>query len=282
LTWTSARFELASWNEVIWGLEYRIVLDRLQDGESLSIDPDRRDTNSINGFLQDEAQFFDKSLRFILGTKLGYDDFGGVNVQPSGRIAWAPNERHTVWVAASRAVRTPSRVEHDSRERIASQPGLVVAFVGARTLSPDRRPGARLQIHRSIGSRRLRFYNGYDLRRRRRARFSDDSRPGALRLAPGIRQQHDRKDLRPRGGIDPEGERLVEAQRKLSFPGSGNHQAHGAEQAGEANPRNQTNFAMDLPGLNSACSSSTWALSGIVPTTSPRRGLGCIDEETSS
>jgi iron complex outermembrane receptor protein len=50
-----------------------------------------------------------------LGTKLEHNDYSGLEVQPSVRLAWIPRERHTLWAAVSRAVRTPSIIDADGR-----------------------------------------------------------------------------------------------------------------------------------------------------------------------
>ncbi len=54
-----------------------------------------------------------EALRVTLGTKLEHNDFSGFEVQPSVRMAWLPRENHTLWVAISRAVRVPTRIERD-------------------------------------------------------------------------------------------------------------------------------------------------------------------------
>ncbi|MBI4600563.1 MAG: TonB-dependent receptor [Planctomycetes bacterium] len=124
------RFAALPWNEVTWGLGYRAVLDQLEDGPSAFAAPQSRTVHLLNGFLQDESRFFGDALRITLGTKLEHNDFTGLEVQPSGRIAWIASERHTFWGAASHAVRTPSRAENDIRFNSSASPGLVAAVFG--------------------------------------------------------------------------------------------------------------------------------------------------------
>jgi iron complex outermembrane receptor protein len=66
----------------------------------------------VSGFLQDRVTLLD-SLRLTVGTKLERNEFSGVEVQPSARLAWAPAAAHSVWGAVSRAVRVPTRLERD-------------------------------------------------------------------------------------------------------------------------------------------------------------------------
>src|SRR4029077_14526748 len=64
----------------------------------------------FSGFVQDEVSLGDR-LRLTLGTKLEHNDYTGVEVQPSGRLAWTLIPRHLLWGAIARAVRTPSRID---------------------------------------------------------------------------------------------------------------------------------------------------------------------------
>ena len=105
------RFALGSRHELTWGINGRVVLDELQGSFSLSFNPDS-DTNYYgNTFIQDQITLIPERLHFTVGSKLGYNSFSGWEVQPSGRLSWTPNARNTVWASASRAVRTPSRLE---------------------------------------------------------------------------------------------------------------------------------------------------------------------------
>ena len=46
-----------------------------------------------------------------MGVKLEENDFTGFEVQPTARLLWTPDRKHSAWGAISRAVRTPSRTE---------------------------------------------------------------------------------------------------------------------------------------------------------------------------
>ncbi|MDY6971926.1 MAG: TonB-dependent receptor [Thermodesulfobacteriota bacterium] len=107
------RFELVEQQEIIWGAGYRHLHDRLKETFYLSLSPDSRDDNLYSAFIQGETFVIKDLLRLTIGSKFEYNDYTGFEYQPSGRILWVPNERHSMWGAVSRAVRTPSRVEHD-------------------------------------------------------------------------------------------------------------------------------------------------------------------------
>src|SRR5260370_33202193 len=58
-------------------------------------------------------------IALILGTKLEYNNFSGREGQPGARLLWTPDSSHTLWAAASRAIRAPSMLEFNVR----AQPG---------------------------------------------------------------------------------------------------------------------------------------------------------------
>jgi iron complex outermembrane receptor protein len=88
-----------------------------------SFEPSERNNQLFSAFLQDEIALVRDKLKLTLGSKLEHNDYTGFEVQPSGRIAWLPTDRQTVWAAASRAVHTPSRAANDIRLNLEQQPG---------------------------------------------------------------------------------------------------------------------------------------------------------------
>jgi iron complex outermembrane receptor protein len=110
-------FTIDDRQSLIWGLGYRYSRDEIGSSFNLFFSPDDRGIHLFSGFLQDEISLFDDRLRLTLGTKLEHNDFTGFEFQPSGRFLWKPAQRHTVWGAVSRAVRTPSRSEDDIQIR---------------------------------------------------------------------------------------------------------------------------------------------------------------------
>lgn len=100
-------------HEIVWGLGYRVTSGSVDTSPDLRFVPHRRTSHLVSGFLQQEMRFFDDRVRLIAGSKLEWNDYSGIEVQPSARALWIPTSGHAVWVAVSRAVRTPSRVEQD-------------------------------------------------------------------------------------------------------------------------------------------------------------------------
>lgn len=58
---------------------------------------------------KDEITLVEDYLSVTVGTKFEHHEYTGLEVQPSVRTVWTPNERQPIWAAVSRAVKTPSR-----------------------------------------------------------------------------------------------------------------------------------------------------------------------------
>lgn len=102
---------------VVWGMGYRVTHDRLDMTPFVDVRDNRRKrTDDVpSAFAQGDLSLARNRLRVTVGTKLDRNDYSGFEVQPSARVAWTPVEGHSTWLAASRAVRSPSRAEHDGR-----------------------------------------------------------------------------------------------------------------------------------------------------------------------
>ena len=107
------RFALGSRQSITWGAGYRLMQDEVHNTVALAFIPPNRNMQLFSGFIQDEVTLLPDRLQLSLGTKLEHNDFSGFEAQPSARLAWTPTERHTIWAAVSRAVRSPSRIDTD-------------------------------------------------------------------------------------------------------------------------------------------------------------------------
>lgn len=63
-------------------------------------------------FAQDDI-VLSPELILTLGIKLEHNDYTGLETQPNARLLWTPRQETTLWTSVARAVRTPSRVDHD-------------------------------------------------------------------------------------------------------------------------------------------------------------------------
>ncbi len=111
------RFEIGQRNNLLWGLGYRDYDDHTASTPGLLFIPPARNLQLFSGFLQDEITIVPEKLKLTLGSKLEHNDFSGWEYQPSGRLAWTPDTKQTVWGAVSRAVRSPSRIDSDLAAR---------------------------------------------------------------------------------------------------------------------------------------------------------------------
>lgn len=107
------RFPLFSNQEITWGLGFRHIFDDITNASHIIFNPENRDYQLFSAFVQDDITLIEDTLKFIIGAKFEHNDFSGFEFQPNVRFQWNPRERHSVWGAISRAVRTPSRIEHD-------------------------------------------------------------------------------------------------------------------------------------------------------------------------
>jgi iron complex outermembrane receptor protein len=125
--------KLGARHDVVAGGGVRVVDITAEASFALSFDPTRLDTVVTNGFVQDEIKLAER-VHLTLGSKLEHDTFSGWGLQPSARVMWAPGKRHHVWLAASRALRTPSATELGLRLNALALPGdglpIVAGVVG--------------------------------------------------------------------------------------------------------------------------------------------------------
>lgn len=97
-------------HELVWGVGYRHQQDHLRNTTYISFMPEERYYNLYNFFVQDKYALWPaQNLSLITGARFEHNSFTGFEVQPSARMLWQPDDRHTVWGSVSRAVRTPSR-----------------------------------------------------------------------------------------------------------------------------------------------------------------------------
>lgn len=102
------RQQFASIHDVVAGVGYRLNRDTVAASADVAIHPSHDTYHLINVFIQDEISLTD-SLKLIAGSKVEYNSFSGFEIQPSVRALWHVDSKNTLWTAASRAVRTPSR-----------------------------------------------------------------------------------------------------------------------------------------------------------------------------
>src|SRR5437764_1520207 len=109
------RTRLGDRHDVVWGLGYRNINDRTAIGSdsTLAFLPLHVAREWFTGFVQDEIALVPNRVHVTVGTKIEHNDYTGFEIQPSGRVSWRPGSSGTLWMAVSRALRTPSRIDRE-------------------------------------------------------------------------------------------------------------------------------------------------------------------------
>lgn len=102
-------------HDLLWGVGYRWQHDQLDNlaPAVLRFVPADRQLRLWNVFVQDEFSLA-PALRATLGIKAEHNSYTGLEWLPTARLAWQARPGHLLWASASRAVRTPSRVDRDA------------------------------------------------------------------------------------------------------------------------------------------------------------------------
>ncbi|MDB5273441.1 MAG: TonB-dependent receptor [Chitinophagaceae bacterium] len=173
------RFALGKHQSIIWGAGYRFMHDNTENSTLfVGFVPPQRDLNLYSGFVQNEISTFRNHLKFTIGTKVQYYTFSDLSFQPSVRMAWTPNDQHTLWAACSRAIRAPSRIDVDysiptypvppGSPNVNGGPNFKSEKVTAYEIGYRLQPAANLFLSLAM------FYNQYD------DLYSVEALPGTL------------------------------------------------------------------------------------------------------
>jgi iron complex outermembrane receptor protein len=107
------RFPLLERHDLTWGANYRLYHNKVTDTEIASFSPREQTNHLASVYIRDEIMLIPEHLRFTLGSRFDHNDFTGMEIQPNARLMWTPNDKNSIWMSVSRAVRTPSRAEND-------------------------------------------------------------------------------------------------------------------------------------------------------------------------
>ncbi len=125
------RFRLSRRHTITCGAGFRNVESYLTGGDQLGnwFPHPAETTNYTSQFVQDEIAIVADRLTFTIGTKVEENPYTGLEYQPTARLIWTPDHKHSAWGAISRAVRTPSRIERQSTISLLPQPDDPLAVV---------------------------------------------------------------------------------------------------------------------------------------------------------
>ncbi len=160
-------------HELTAGGGYRYVADDLGNAPTVIFSPAERQDNLFSAFLQDKITLLPDEWYLTLGSKFEHNDYTGFEFQPNARLEWLASDRQTLWAAISRAVRTPSRLEHDLDQTLGVLPPgtlgvdpAMVVLQGNGDFESEKMTayeiGYRDQVTPSLSVDVTAFFNDYD------------------------------------------------------------------------------------------------------------------------
>lgn len=161
--------ELNDRNNFVWGGGMRAYYQNIAGSFWASVDDPRDWHGTINTFVQNEYAMIPDELYLTAGMKLEYNDFTGIEIQPTVRASWQMTDDQTVWGAVSRAVRTPSIIEDSSNlilQTSAGAPTNEARFFGNPNQDSEEliayELGHRIKVTDALSFDTTVFYNDYD------------------------------------------------------------------------------------------------------------------------
>ncbi len=98
-------------HKLTMGVGYRRNKDDINGVPNyLNYIPEKETQENYNAFIQDEIQINERWI-FTIGSKFEDNEYTNTEIQPSARLLWQPKDKHALWMAVSKASRTPSRAE---------------------------------------------------------------------------------------------------------------------------------------------------------------------------
>lgn len=155
------RFRIGGVHRITWGLGFRDTHDDVDSAPGLTFLPEVLDQQLYSAFFQDEIAL-GETVALTLGSKLEHNGYTGFEVEPNARLLWRPSSSQTFWSAVSRAVRTPSRIDHDLRQ---AAPPYFQLLQGRSTFVSENvvayELGHRAQVSSRFTTGLSLFYNDY-------------------------------------------------------------------------------------------------------------------------
>jgi iron complex outermembrane receptor protein len=104
--------------------------------------------------------------KLTVGAKMLHNVFSGLEIQPSVRLAFSPNNRNTVWAAVSHTTRPPTRFDVDYYLPLEPQPPNVASVAGGPNFDSEKlnalEAGYRIEPSSRIALSLATFYNFYN------------------------------------------------------------------------------------------------------------------------
>ena len=155
---------LSGGQKLVWGAGERLYSYTINNTPTFAFAPASRNLTLSNLFVQDTIAL-GASVKLTAGLKLEDDPYAGCQFLPDIRAAWELDPANELWVAASRAVRSPTPFDVDVQEKL----GTTLYLTGNSRFKPERMRayeiGYRGAPFNTVSLSASFFYNGYaDLR----------------------------------------------------------------------------------------------------------------------
>ncbi len=168
-------FRIGKAQELVWGASYRSIQDRNTSSFTVAVTPSSAQYNQFSAFVQDEINLLDQRLRVTVGSKFEHNAFTGFEFEPNIRALGNISKNQSVWVAISRAVRTPALTEEGLRLNTAVLPPgtppfnsplpVIEAVYGSQEFQSEDliayEVGYRVQVSSTFSADVATFYNNY-------------------------------------------------------------------------------------------------------------------------
>jgi len=140
-----------------------------QKFDTLNFVPQQETDSIYSWFLQDQISLMPRRLLLTLGSKFEHNNYSGFEIQPNARLIWTPTVHQSAWVAVTRAVRTPSRLDQDLQLTdflTSGPPPVFLRVVGSKTFKSEELLGTEAGYRTLVASRLYMdidfFYNDYN------------------------------------------------------------------------------------------------------------------------
>lgn len=130
------RLPIGNGHELVYGAGVRHVWDEI-GSRYATFSPEENSETTYSAFANLSLWAIPDRLRFVLGTRAEHNDYTGLELEPTLRLAWTPGEKHTLWAAVSRAIRAPARGETDIFLPALAGPGFLAALDGNPDLDSE-------------------------------------------------------------------------------------------------------------------------------------------------
>lgn len=116
------RFPIGARQDIVSGMGYRFVRGVLPPSSVATWTPELDLVHLYSAFVQDQVALLPDRLSLIPGAKFEHNDVTGFEFDPGVRLLWTPDSAQTLWLGATRAVRTPALTETAARFAVAEFP----------------------------------------------------------------------------------------------------------------------------------------------------------------